>query len=253
MTTAKALVTAIALPFFFIGERLWPASVEARRTAAAMPRLGRNLGLAALNGWMSPLWTLPLTTWASQHAWPWRPESWHGPLAVLIDLVLLDLWIYAWHRANHRLPLLWRFHAIHHLDETLDTTSAVRFHFGEVMLSALARAAVIVAFDVPLASVLLFESLVLITSAFHHSNLRLPAAVERAASRIVVTPSLHWVHHHAVRADTDSNYATILSIWDPLFGTRSATRRAVDLPIGVEGARDQRFVRLLVDPFRLAD
>ena len=109
------------------------------------------------------------------------------------------LWIYWWHRANHELPFLWRFHAVHHYDELLDTSSAVRFHFGEVALSALARAGVIVLLDLPLASVVLFEGLVLMAAIFHHSDARLPPAIERPLSRVIVTPSIHWVHHHARR------------------------------------------------------
>ena len=76
-----------------------------------------------------------------------------------LDLLLLDCWIYWWHRINHRLPLLWRFHEVHHLDEMLDTTSALRFHFGEVVLSSFVRAGLIFMLAMPLASVVVFEVL----------------------------------------------------------------------------------------------
>lgn len=97
---------------------------------------------------------------------------------------------------------------------------------------------------------MVFEALVLAASLFHHSNLRVPARVERLVARLVVTPSIHWVHHHAVRRDTDSNYATILSMWDRLFGSRSRTARTPDMPIGVEGTTEETLPRLLVRPFR---
>ena len=99
------------------------------------------------------------------------------------------------------------------------------FPFGEVILSAVARAGVIAVFAIPLSSVLTFEALLLVATGFHHSDLRLPPGLERALSWIVVTPSIHWVHHHRIRSDTDSNYSTILSLWDRLFASRSATRR----------------------------
>jgi sterol desaturase/sphingolipid hydroxylase (fatty acid hydroxylase superfamily) len=101
-----------------------------------------------------------------------------------------------------------------------------------------------------LSSVLVFETLLLVATMFHHSNLRLPPAFERALSRIVVTPSIHWVHHHRVRVDTDSNYATILSLWDPLFRSRSPHRRAPDMPIGVEGREERPLLGLVAAPFR---
>ena len=75
--------------------------------------------------------------------------------------------------------------------------------------------------------------------SLHHSNLKLPWAIERALSRVMVTPSIHWVHHHAFRTDTDSNYATILSLWDPLFRSRSATSRTALMRIGVEDLSDK--------------
>ena len=131
----------------------------------------------------------------------------------------------------------------------LDSTTALRFHFGEVLLSALARAAVIVILDIPLASVVAFEALVAIGTIFHHSDARLPGRLEAALARVVITPSIHWVHHHKARADTDSNYGTIFSFWDPVFRSRSLTRRWREMPIGVEGRADRSLVRLLTAPF----
>ncbi len=180
----------------------------------------------------------------------WRPLWWSGGPGLLLDLILLDGWIYGWHRINHVVPLLWRFHEIHHLDEHLDASSALRFHFGEVILSAFVRAAVIFILNIPLSSVLVFETLLLVVTVFHHSNLRLPQALERALSKVIVTPGLHWVHHHAKREDTDSNYATILSVWDLVFASRSASTRWPAMKIGVEGNSDASLPRLIIKPFQ---
>ncbi len=118
-----------------------------------------------------------------------------------------------------------------------------------MLLSALARAAVIVLLDIPIASVLVFETLLLVAAIFHHSNLRLATGLERALARVGITPSIHWVHHHARRSDTDSNYGTIFSFWDPLFDSRSATPRSPGMPIGVETRGEQSLARLLLRPF----
>jgi sterol desaturase/sphingolipid hydroxylase (fatty acid hydroxylase superfamily) len=160
------------------------------------------------------------------------------------------LWLYFWHRANHAWPVLWRFHQVHHLDQQLDATTALRFHFGEVALSALLRAGVMLLLAVPLASVLVFEVAVAVVSMFHHANLRLPPALHRALAWVVVTPSIHWVHHHALRADTDSSYATLLSVWDRLFGTARRTPLAPDMALGVEGEADTFWLGLLRRPMR---
>jgi sterol desaturase/sphingolipid hydroxylase (fatty acid hydroxylase superfamily) len=257
LLSVKALLVGGVFVFFLVYERLRPASPSplllrlGAASAAAWRRLARNLGLFSLNLLLSPLVVLPVTVWAEGFSLGLRPAWWSGWPGLLLDLVLLDFWIYWWHRANHEVPLLWRFHQVHHFDELLDTTSALRFHFGEVLLSALVRALVIVLLDLPLASVLLFEALVLTSAIFHHSDARLPPRLEAALARMIITPSIHWVHHHAIRADTDSNYGTIFSFWDPLFRSRSRTRRWPHMPIGVEGQRDRPLLRLLRTPFEL--
>ena len=251
----KAILVGAFLVLFLIYERVRPAVdhpllVRFRgASATAWRRLVRNTGLFSLNLVVSPLIVLPITVWAEQFTLGLRPTWLSGWTGLAADLVLLDFWIYWWHKANHEVPFLWRFHQVHHFDELLDSTTALRFHFGEVVLSALVRACVIIAFDIPLSSVLLFEALVLISAIFHHSDARLPPRLEQALSRVIITPSIHWVHHHAVRADTDSNYGTIFSFWDPLFHSRSPTRRWQTMPIGVEGRRDRPLLRLIITPF----
>jgi sterol desaturase/sphingolipid hydroxylase (fatty acid hydroxylase superfamily) len=251
----KAILVGAFLVLFLIYERVRPAVdhpllVRFRgASAAAWRRLVRNTGLFSLNLVVSPLIVLPITVWAEQFTLGLRPAWLSGWTGLAVDLVLLDFWIYWWHKANHEVPFLWRFHQVHHFDELLDSTTALRFHFGEVVLSALVRALVIIAFDIPLSSVLLFEALVLMSAIFHHSDARLPPRLEQALSRVIITPSIHWVHHHHKRADTDSNYGTIFSFWDPLFRSRSRTRRWSDMPIGVEGAHEKPLLRLLTAPF----
>jgi sterol desaturase/sphingolipid hydroxylase (fatty acid hydroxylase superfamily) len=264
LVAAKGVAVAAWFALLFAGERLAPAAPRPGAVAEPWPpgaaglraggwaRLGRNLALWLVNTVLSPLVVLPITAWAAETGLDLglRPAWWSGASGLVADLLLLDFLIYWWHRANHRVPFLWRFHAVHHLDGFLDTTSALRFHFGEVLLSALARAAAIVALGIPLASVLAFEALLLTATIFHHSNLKLPAALERGLAALVVTPSIHWVHHHARRRDTDANYATILSLWDPLFRSRSATARAPDMKIGVEGQGEENLAALVTRPFR---
>ena len=243
----------------FLAEHLAPAAPtpEAIRlsrhfSAPGWRRLARNVSFWLANACLSLLIVVPLTRLAADAAWvpQWRPAWWSGTAGLLLDLLLLDFLIYWWHRANHRVSFLWRFHDVHHRDAFLDTTSAVRFHPGEVVLSALARAAVMVPLGLPLASVLSFEILVLLAALFHHSNIRLPGWFERPLSWLIVTPSIHWVHHHAARRDTDSNYGTVFSFWDRLFGSRSATPRSAGMAIGVDGESEKDLLTLAMLPFR---
>lgn len=252
---AKFLAVAAWLALLFALERVRPAAPPPRHlrdASAGWHRLGRNGGFWLINAALSPLVVVPLTALAAGAGPGLRPAWWGGWPGLVADLLLLDGLIYWWHRANHEIPILWRFHAVHHLDRFLDSTTALRFHFGEVLLSALARAAVIVLIGFPLASVLAFETLLLAATIFHHSNVRLPPRLEAALARLVVTPSIHWVHHHARQTDTDANYATVLSLWDRVFGSVSPTRRAPDMPIGIEGRGERRFLDLVLEPFRPA-
>jgi sterol desaturase/sphingolipid hydroxylase (fatty acid hydroxylase superfamily) len=242
----KTIAVGTVLVGLFMAERLWPA---APRPDPAWGRVVRNGVLWLITAAFSVAVVVPITAWAAGQGWAWRPGWWSGWPGLVADIVLLDLLIYWWHRANHTVPLLWRFHAVHHRDRFLDTTSALRFHVGEVALSACVRAAVILALGFPLASILVFEAVLLAATLFHHSNLRLPPAFEAALARVVITPSLHWVHHHRRRVDTDSTYGTLFSVWDRLFGSTSPTRRTPTMAIGVEGVDEADAIGLLLAPF----
>lgn len=244
LLTYKGAVVLGTLAVLLVAEWLFPMA----RVVGGVRRVARNLSLAGVNAVLSWAVVVPLAAFTASHALGWRPEWWSGWQGLMLDLLILDCWIYWWHRANHEWPFLWRFHEVHHLDEFLDASSALRFHFGEVLLSSLVRAGVILLLGVPLLSVVVFETLLALSAMFHHSNLRLPPRFERALSRVIVTPSIHWVHHHAIRRDTDSNYSALLSVWDRLFRSRSATKRTPDMPIGTEGRKERPLGGLLVRP-----
>ena len=249
----KGLLVILWFAALFLAKRIWPAAPLPGIVALApFLRLARNLALAAINFVLSPLVVLPLTALAAGHALAWRPGWWRGAPGLALDLLFLDFLIYWWHRANHRWPFLWRFHLVHHLDRTLDSTTALRFHFGEVLISAGARAGAILLLGFPFVSILAFETLLLVGTLFHHSNLKLPPRLEAGLARLIITPSIHWVHHHRRRVDTDSNYGTLFSFWDRLFASRSRTRRALEMEIGVEGADELQLPGLLLRPVHAA-
>ena len=137
----------------------------------------------------------------------------------IAGFVLFDLWMYSWHRANHRLPILWRFHRVHHSDLSLDSSSSVRFHIGEMVLSALLRLAVIPLLGISLKNLVLYELILQPVIIFHHSNIALPEGIDRILRIFIVSPNMHRVHHSDVADETNSNYASILSAWDRVWGT----------------------------------
>jgi len=252
LLTYKAIVIGVWLAVFFIGERVTPSAEVPLDRSGKIGRLISNAGLFGANTILSLIMVVPFSLWAASVGPEWRAEHapwWGGIGGLMIDLLLLDFMIYWWHRLNHVSQFLWRFHEIHHLDATLDSTTAVRFHFGEVAMSAVVRGAYIIALDIPIESVLIFEVQVLLAAIFNHSNIKLPRGLERVLGWVVVTPAIHWIHHHAIRRDTDSNYGNLFSFWDRLFGSFSPTRRTPDMKIGVEREPEKPTLRLFVRPF----
>ncbi len=177
------------------------------------------------------------------------------PARILVSVGVLDLTAYLWHRANHLVPFLWRFHAVHHTDPVYDASTALRFHPGEVAISLGVRLAVVGIFGLPVVGILAFEALYALANTFEHGNIRLADGFSRRLGRVLVTPAIHRLHHAPERARTNSNYATIFSGWDRLFGTfvppgPATTAAAVGLPPSALDPFDP--VVLMALPFRKA-
>ena len=152
----------------------------------------------------------------------WGLSRWLGLTGyteLLVSVIVLDLFDYFWHRANHRVPLLWRFHKTHHTDPGMDVTTALRFHPGELVISALVKALWIVLWGPTVIAWFVFECLVSFSAQFHHANIDFSDSIETDLSKIIVTPRYHASHHAVDRSYGDANFSTILSCWDRLFGS----------------------------------
>ncbi|HCQ16472.1 MAG TPA: sterol desaturase family protein, partial [Cryomorphaceae bacterium] len=131
-----------------------------------------------------------------------------------LGLLVLDYAIYLWHRANHIFPFLWRFHNVHHIDPEMDVSTGIRFHIGEMLLSIPFRCLIILVSGVSPMMLLVYELIFEAATLFHHSNIRLPLLLERVVVEFIVTPRMHGIHHSMVERETNSNYSTVLNIWD---------------------------------------
>lgn len=158
-----------------------------------------------------------------------RNEIWHWGLLylinanqyvkILIAFLILDYTNYCWHILNHKLPFLWRFHLVHHSDPDLDITTALRFHFGEMIGSVFFRGAFVLLSGASPLQVLLYEVMFEAATQFHHSNWRLPYKFEKILNWLIVTPRMHGIHHSIIKNETDSNYSVIFSFWDRIHQT----------------------------------
>jgi sterol desaturase/sphingolipid hydroxylase (fatty acid hydroxylase superfamily) len=175
------------------------------------------------------------------------------PLGAILALLLMDYTLYVWHVLTHRVPFLWRVHLVHHVDRDLDASTALRFHAAEIAVSVPWRAAQVALIGLGPAELVAWQALTLTSVLFHHANVRLTPAVERALGWVVMTPRLHGIHHSVVREETDSNWSSGLTLWDRLHGTLRADVLQSAVTIGVPAYRDAedvRLARVLLLPFR---
>jgi len=227
------------------------------RTVALLKRLWLNLAIAALAFFTAAVGVRPLGGVALR----WSLQSSFGLLQWLslppflkfcAGFLLMDLSFYYWHRANHKIRFLWRFHNVHHIDGDLDVSTAFRFHFGEILFSAGFRIAQVLLLGVSGWIYAVYELVFQTCTMFHHSNLRLPLRIERILNRIVVTPRMHAIHHSQMERETNSNYSTVFAWWDRLHRSLELNIPQAALRIGVPaytGREDQDFVECLRLPF----
>ncbi|WP_051237650.1 sterol desaturase family protein [Ottowia thiooxydans] len=220
----------------------------------------RNLALSALA--LGAAFSASTLSWAASRALEIRPES--GMLSSLgtpvwaqwvITFLTLDAIAYALHRISHHVNWLWRLHSVHHSDPELDATTTHRHHPVENVITALISLPVLLVLAPPVWAVLTYSMTAVVISTLSHSSLALPDGLDKVLRNFIVTPAYHRTHHSAERIQTDSNYATVLPLFDRLF--RSASPAAPDkgraLTIGLETARDARsqsLWALLMAPFR---
>jgi len=258
LTSAKPAVAAGVLVLLWVLEAWAPMAVARGRRVTHNVA---NLMLGAVNALIAALLfggaMLMVTEWARQQPvglLHWLPEATPAWIAWPVGLILFDAWMYTWHVLNHKVPLLWRFHAVHHADREMDASSAVRFHTVEIVLSGCARLGVLPLLGLTMPQLLLYELISLPIILFHHSNVRLPGPVDAAMRWLIVTPWMHWVHHSRLQPETDSNYASVLSIWDRLFRTFRLRDdpRTIDLGLDEDTTEHQwrSFTGMLMRPFR---
>jgi len=216
------------------------------RRTARVGHAARNLAMAGLNALalvvaLSGL-TVSVAHVTATQQWGLLNLSPVAPFAkVALAALVLDLWTYWWHWANHRIDFLWRFHRMHHSDPSMDVSTATRFHLGEVALSVVARLGIIPLFGISLSVIVGYELVLLLSTQFHHSNIALPAGMDRILRLVIVSPNMHRVHHSIERIETDSNYSSVLSIWDRLFRSYRERLDCRQIRFGVDGFSSKRY------------
>lgn len=219
-------------------------------------RLRMHAGVAVFNTVVLKLIILaPFLYWTEYIAslgWGLAPMlGYSGFGGIIATILVLDMFDYWWHRFNHRVGLLWRFHKVHHVDTHVDVTTALRFHPGELFISFFVKLVWIAVWGPSLVAFAAFEIAVSMASQFHHSNIDFPDRWERVLRLFIVTPRFHTSHHTVSRRTGDANFATIFIIWDHLFGTYREPDETEMKELGLAEGRDDylSFASWLTEPF----
>jgi sterol desaturase/sphingolipid hydroxylase (fatty acid hydroxylase superfamily) len=158
-----------------------------------------------------------------------------GLPAAVLAVLALDLATYAGHVAMHKVPLLWRFHRVHHADPAVDVTTTLRQHPGEGLLRFLFAAAVALPLGVSPALFTLYRLASALFGLLEHANLRLPARVDAWLALVVPWPNFHKLHHSRDARFTDTNYGNLVTWWDRLFVTYTPAHEAAGVRYGLDG------------------
>lgn len=237
---SPVLISVFVVLFIMEGKRQLRKRVQSR-----WHRIVINFIISVPAFGLLRLLLIPAMVWLAK-----QNEHWHFGLNYLYHFpqwsesmtafMVLDYTNYIWHILNHKVPLLWRFHLVHHTDADLDVTTALRFHFGEIIGSVFFRGAAVVLTGATPLLVIIYEIIFEGCTQFHHSNVKLPIKLEEALNKLIVTPRMHGIHHSVIHAETDSNYSVIFSFWDRIHRTAKLYIPQQQVVIGVPAYSNQK-------------
>ncbi|MEO7532015.1 MAG: sterol desaturase family protein [Sediminibacterium sp.] len=210
---------AIAFLVVFIAEHIFPAHSEKKDVWHDV----NNFALGVINGGLTFVcgyYFQQLMVYANGHhigLFQWL----HLPfwIALILQIVLIDISMYWWHRLNHSFDWLWRFHKVHHSDKSMNTSTVARFHFMELFLSFIFRIVFFPILGFSVTAILLYSFLFFPVVILHHSNIRISRSFDHLLRVLIVTPRMHRIHHSKKRVECDSNYSSVFPWWDSLFGS----------------------------------
>jgi sterol desaturase/sphingolipid hydroxylase (fatty acid hydroxylase superfamily) len=191
--------------------------------------------------------------------WIWQQNLWHGLLstiklpwlAVIISFISLDLYMYFWHRLMHICPVGWRFHQIHHVEISMNTSTAYKFHPIEVITSSLPKLFLIWLLGIKSDYLFFYEVILSIELIFHHSNLSIPWKLDKYISYLVVTPNYHRLHHSQSLKDSQSNYSSFFTFWDKIFKSYAYPKYPEKIKLGLsQHPQELNLINLLLLPFK---
>ena len=257
--STEIFTSLVALAFFLLFLLLQTLFPRRDLGSGGLTRALHNLLLFLFNAvfmrLLAPFTLVLVSAWAAENGWGlFNQMALNQILVIAVCVIALDFAVYWQHVATHHFDILWRLHRVHHADQDMDVTTAVRFHPIELFLSLLYKAFFVLLLGAPVVAVVLFELLLFVGPAFNHSNVSLPTTLDRLLRWVIATPDVHRAHHSILVAEQNTNYGFFLIWWDRLFNTYTAEPQQghESMQIGLEQEEvDFATVdRMLISPFR---
>lgn len=251
LRSAVGLLAGGAILGIFVAERRRPLR---RQTAPSLPRDLRNLAMGAMCAAVIATIETPSTqavARANTKLQRGLAGSLPQPLNVIVAFLVMDYGFYLWHVATHRLPFLWRFHRVHHVDPDMDMSTAIRFHFADMLVSLPWRLVQVRVSGITPGALVAWQRFFTLSILFHHSNWALPRGWDERLSRLITTPRMHGIHHSTAKAERNSNWSSGFSLWDRMHGTFRQLPPPRAITIGVDDPHatdDVAIIRALVAP-----
>lgn len=236
------IISIAVLTAIFCFEQYFP---NRKRIPYWWKHLRRNCFLGGFNGFLTGLSSAALSvsvlSWIEDNSIGllriWDMPNW---LMFSLAFLMFDFWIYGWHWVNHKIPFLWRFHRVHHNDPAMDMSTALRFHPGEIMLSSMLNVIIIALLGMKIEHLIIYKGVFHSNVLLQHSNINISNNIDCLIRIFFVSPNMHRIHHSNVKEETDSNYSSVFSFWDRIFGTY-CRRDTKDVKFGLEQWMEQKW------------
>ncbi len=141
------------------------------------------------------------------------------PAKFLISFLFIDFIHYISHRIHHTIPLLWRFHRLHHSDNAVDSVTSLIHHPLELLSGFITSITAYVLFDVPVQVINIYILVLVIYAPFTHTRLKLHPKLDKWLGYFIITPNFHRIHHSIVMSEGNSSFGLVLPFWDKIFRT----------------------------------
>jgi sterol desaturase/sphingolipid hydroxylase (fatty acid hydroxylase superfamily) len=214
---SQPLAVGLVFLLTYLAEYLFPQRKELLKTSHDLKNIIVGL-VNLLFSFLSGYYLQKLMIYASGQSFGLIPfAKMPVVLSVVLQILCIDIFVYWWHRVNHRIPILWRFHKFHHEDESMNTTTAVRFHTVELFFSVIAKAIFLTLMGATVTGLIAYGIFFFPVVLLVHSNIRVNEKADLLLRKLIVSPLMHRIHHSNIIVETNSNYGSIFPFWDWIF------------------------------------